>query len=141
LCLSNLCPSHLSLWVIPLSTRPCLTLLDFRLSIYIGMSSMARHRSAKYMSYRKNRSIRALRDGYFDFGQDRDGMDQKTSVLGRDRSDGIFSGWFLDFPGFWGITKYSYLLLILRLSATMLCSFTDLQSHTMNKNIVGICYS
>jgi hypothetical protein len=28
---------------------------------------------------------RALRDGHFDFGRDRDGMDIKTVVLGRDR--------------------------------------------------------
>jgi hypothetical protein len=107
------------------------------------MSSMARHRSAMYIqSYRKNLSIRALLDGYFDFGQDWDLMDQKTSVMGRDRSDGIFSGFFSGiFPGFFGITKSSYLLLILRLSATMLCSLTDFQSQKMNKNIVGICYS
>jgi hypothetical protein len=29
---------------------------------------------------------RALRDGHFDFGRDRDGMDPKTAVSGRDRS-------------------------------------------------------
>jgi hypothetical protein len=30
--------------------------------------------------------VRALRDGHFDLGRDRDGMDLKTAVSGRDRS-------------------------------------------------------
>jgi hypothetical protein len=41
--------------------------------------------------------IRALRDGHFDFGRDRDGMNLKTAVLGRIGRDGIFLGLFPDF--------------------------------------------
>jgi hypothetical protein len=41
---------------------------------------------------------RAQRDGHFDFGRDRDGMNLKTAVSGRDRSGwdfvGIVSGFF-----------------------------------------------
>jgi hypothetical protein len=45
---------------------------------------------------------RALRDGYFDFGRDRDGMDLKTLFWDRIGRDGIFLGIV---SGFFGMTK------------------------------------
>jgi hypothetical protein len=45
---------------------------------------------------------RALRDGHFDFGRDRDGMDPKTAVSGRDWSGWDFLGIVL---GFFGIFR------------------------------------
>jgi hypothetical protein len=66
--------------------------------------------------------IRALRDGHFDFGRDRDGMNLKTAVLGRDRSGWDFLGIV---SGFIGITNYCFILLILRLSSTMMGSLAQ----------------
>jgi hypothetical protein len=64
---------------------------------------------------------RALRDGHFDFGRDRDAMDPKTAVSGRDRSGwdflGIVSGFFRICLG------YDFFFLeILRLLFIMMCS-------------------
>jgi hypothetical protein len=48
--------------------------------------------------YRK--CTRALRDGHFDFGRDRDEMDPKPWFWDGIGRDGIFSGLFRDFSGF-----------------------------------------
>jgi hypothetical protein len=68
-------------------------------------------------------SVRALRDGHFDFGQGWDGMDLKTAVSGHDRLGWDFLGIVL---GLFGITKYFFLLSILRLSSTMTCRVAHL---------------
>jgi hypothetical protein len=79
---------------------------------------------------------RALRDRHFDFGRDRDGMNQKTAVSGQDRSGWDFLGIV---SGFFGITKYCFFLLILRLSSIRMCSLAhfmcfDRSPESLNEN-------
>jgi hypothetical protein len=58
---------------------------------------------------------RALRDGHFDFARDWDGMNLKTADLGQDPSGWDVLWIVLGFFGIFGITKYCFLHLILRL--------------------------
>jgi hypothetical protein len=72
------------------------------------------------------RDWRALRDWNFDFGRDRDGTNLKKQFQDGIGRDGIFLGFFRDFSGFFGITKYCFFLLIMPLSSTMMCGLAHL---------------
>jgi hypothetical protein len=76
--------------------------------------------------YRK--CTRALRDGHFDFGRDRDEMDPKPwfwDGIGRDGM-GFSRDCFGIFRDFSGIIKYCFLLLILARLSTMMYSLAHL---------------
>jgi hypothetical protein len=71
----------------------------------------------------------------FDFGRDRDGMDLKTAVSGRDWSGWDFLGIFSRFFGIFRVYEILFFLSILWLSSTLTCilALTPSPSFTLNE--------